>query len=207
MRLAGLIAVAVLAWNAAFAATPRFGIFASVGLATALVLLRSLAVPTDWRALFTVDRSTRLLALGATALLIGGTALLRAPLFRLWPAFAGQVDALYRSVGPLSAFQAYVALPAIAAAEELIFRGVIQGGLEKRFGPWRAALLAAAIYALGHLASQTLVLIGLAAALGLFWGLLRARTGSLWPGLLSHMLWDLFAVVWAPMVPGAPHGP
>jgi membrane protease YdiL (CAAX protease family) len=44
------------------------------------------------------------------------------------------------------------------------------------------------------------VLLGLALGLGLFWGALRTWTGSLWPGIASHVLWDLFVLV------GSRHG-
>jgi len=202
-RLLGLVLVAVVAWNAAFSVAGHYGIFLTVGAAALVATMRALAVPTPWRELFTARRGALIAAAAATALLVCVTAFFRAPVLQALPALDAQVRGIYALFGPTNLVESYLALPLIAIAEELVFRGAIQGGLELRLGRTGAAIAAAVLYACGHLASGFPALVGLALVLGLFWGLLRARTGSLWPGVLSHVVWDLFVVVWAPL--GASH--
>jgi membrane protease YdiL (CAAX protease family) len=80
-------------------------------------------------------------------------------------------------------------------AEEMYWRGFVLrevGGLRPGFGP---ILLVALFYAsyhgltvhllVGALPVAVLFMAAVVAA-GLFWGWLRARTGSLWPALISH---------------------
>lgn len=201
-RWVGLVFVAVLAWNAAFVAAPRWGIFATVGVAALLASARSFAFPWPWRELFALRRDPLIAGLVAAGALVGGTALLRDPLLRAWPDLDAQVRALYDLFGEASVVQAYLLLPLTCLGEELVYRGAIQSGFEPRLGRFGAAFAAAVLYACAHLASANPTLIALALGLGFFWGLLRAGFKSLWPGLLSHVLWDLFVVVWAPLQAG-----
>jgi membrane protease YdiL (CAAX protease family) len=198
-RFLGLVLVAVVAWNAAFAVAPHYGIFLAVGVAALVGVARAFAVPTPWRALLSPRVNVLIVAAAATALLVCATVFFREPVLAAFPAFDTEVRALYALFGVPSAVEGYLVLPLIAIAEELIFRGAIEGGLEARYGPYGAAFGAAVIYACGHLASHLPVLVALAFALGLFWGLLRARTRSLWPGIASHVIWDLLVVVWSPL--------
>ncbi|HKA92140.1 MAG TPA: CPBP family intramembrane glutamic endopeptidase [Haliangiales bacterium] len=69
--------------------------------------------------------------------------------------------------------------------EELAFRGVIFGLLRRHLAGWEALLLSAFAFAILHLSVPTLVTH---LPLGLYFGWLRARGGSLWPGMLAHAL-------------------
>ncbi|MFZ5778835.1 MAG: CPBP family intramembrane glutamic endopeptidase [Pseudomonadota bacterium] len=68
--------------------------------------------------------------------------------------------------------------------EELTFRGLLYGWLAGRWGPVAAWIVSSLAFAAAHveLAHAVLVL-----PLGLWFGWLRWRTGSLWPSLVAHI--------------------
>ena len=72
-------------------------------------------------------------------------------------------------------------------AEELVFRGAIQG-LAKPLGRWQAVLLQAVLFAVQH---GTPAGMAYALVCGLALGALRERTGKVWPGMLLHTLNNL----------------
>lgn len=100
-----------------------------------------------------------------------------------------------------------------ALAEELAFRGLLQSRLRSAFGPARAILIGAVVFAAWHLVVSLTTLRGtnLASDLGtaglayvvqnlavlcagLLWGLLRERSGNLAGCILSHWLADALLV-------------
>ena len=76
---------------------------------------------------------------------------------------------------------------AAPVVEELVFRGAIQQ-LARPLGRRQAILLQAVLFALQHGSPA-----GMAYALvcGLVLGVLRGRTGKVWPGVLLHILNNL----------------
>jgi membrane protease YdiL (CAAX protease family) len=86
----------------------------------------------------------------------------------------------------------------IGPAEELFWRNYVQRVFGERFSPLWAWLLTAAVYTLVHIWGFNLMLIGAAAVCGLFWGAMFLRYRSVWPGLISHALWDVAAFVLIP---------
>lgn len=86
----------------------------------------------------------------------------------------------------------------IGPAEELFWRNYIQRVLGQRRPAWWAWLLTAAIYTLVHVWSFNWLLLGAAAVCGLFWGAMFLRYRSVWPGLISHALWDVAVFVLFP---------
>ena len=68
-------------------------------------------------------------------------------------------------------------------AEELTFRGVIQTRLERAMPPWLALVLQAAIFGLVH---GTPIQMVYAFLMGLAFGFLRRRTGSILPSFAAH---------------------
>lgn len=66
--------------------------------------------------------------------------------------------------------------------EEVLFRGAIQGVLERR-GKWFAVIVTAILFGLFHMSLEIAIP---AAILGLFYGWVVVRTGSLVPGMLAH---------------------
>ncbi len=70
--------------------------------------------------------------------------------------------------------------------EELVFRGVIANALN-RYGPWAGVLGSAVIFAAAHGPS---VIFFNALMAGILTGWLFRRTDSLWPGLLTHVVYN-----------------
>ena len=103
-----------------------------------------------------------------------------------------QVADIYTNRGETSpALIATILLVWIGPAEEIFWRGYVLKSLSDRWGSWKGYLLASLIYALVHIWSFNFMLVMAALVAGLFWGLLFVRTGSLWPGIISHALWDV----------------
>ncbi|MCI0361551.1 MAG: CPBP family intramembrane metalloprotease [Planctomycetaceae bacterium] len=81
--------------------------------------------------------------------------------------------------------------------EELLFRGLVQAGLARLIGGtagvWIALVAAALLFGIFHWLSTTYAL--LAALAGLYFGWLLIATGSLWPPIVAHALYD-FVALW-----------
>ena len=77
-------------------------------------------------------------------------------------------------------------------AEELMFRGYLLDSIRKVHGDWIAVVISAMIFGLVHLEPYT---IGMAAIGGLIYGYVRIRTGSLWPSIIGHMMWNGVALI------------
>jgi len=69
-------------------------------------------------------------------------------------------------------------------AEELVFRGLLYGWLAGRWGAGVAVIVSSIAFAAAHVELAHVVLV---LPLGLVFGLLRWRTGSLWPSLAAHV--------------------
>lgn len=82
-----------------------------------------------------------------------------------------------------------------AIVEELAFRGVIQTELEKILGMREALLIQAALFSVLHLLPM---MFPSHFIMGLCFGYLRQRTGSLYPGMLLHAAWNAL-VIWQEM--------
>lgn len=91
-------------------------------------------------------------------------------------------------------------LIAPAIGEEAFFRGLLIPGREETRRPWRALAAATAIFTLWHVVEAETFLpaakrmflrpdfLACAATLGLGCGVMRQRTGSIWPGVGLHWL-------------------
>ena len=82
---------------------------------------------------------------------------------------------------------------AVPLAEELLYRGVVFSSL-RRYGPVVAALGSSAVFGLLHM---TPIVIVIAFLLGLVNAVLVERTGSLWPAVASHVVFNMSALVLA----------
>ncbi len=78
--------------------------------------------------------------------------------------------------------------------EELLFRGAIQGGISDRWGEVPGLLVASALFGLAHGVNRTYALT--AAVAGVYLGLLAQVSGSLLCPILTHALYDFFALLW-----------
>ncbi len=77
--------------------------------------------------------------------------------------------------------------------EELLFRGAIQGHLqETNVRPWKAIIISSLIFGVVHLNPAQ---IPFAFLLGMMFGWLYYRTGSLLPGIIGHVLNNSVAAI------------
>jgi sodium transport system permease protein len=74
-----------------------------------------------------------------------------------------------------------------AACEELAFRGFILSGLRRRFRPWTAVCLSSFLFALFHMNVFQFIPHFL---LGVVMGALVLRTGSVFPAMLFHFVYN-----------------
>jgi uncharacterized protein len=96
-------------------------------------------------------------------------------------AITGGLHLTYRELGLLLLLIAVVA----PLAEELFFRGMIYPVMRRRWGPTGAISLNALVFALAHFIP--ILMPGLF-FVGLILAWVRERSGSVWPGILLHML-------------------
>ena len=71
--------------------------------------------------------------------------------------------------------------------EETIFRGALLPVLAARFGPLAGVLLSGLLFAMAHISVGELAPL---TVLGVGLGLVRLRSGRLWPSVLMHGLWN-----------------
>ncbi len=137
-----------------------------------------------WRAtLFTLPYIAFVLAL---IFVTYGAALLENDDFALTPAQWGTVG--------VASFAALI----VGFFEELLFRGVLLHGLRSKLPAIAAVLVAAVIFGLFHFVNWmggqpleiTLFQVSGAIGGGVFLGALVLWTGSLWPSIIMHGLWD-----------------
>jgi len=108
---------------------------------------------------------------------------------RVAPSFVEQVTALYNRGGEAAKGDMAAGLAAMAVAEELLFRGVIQ---------WEAGIVAAVlIYAAVQLVERNWPLVMAGALCGVVWGGLYAWRGGLIAPVGAHLVWtSALAMVW-----------
>jgi hypothetical protein len=181
------------------------------GLALAAVALAAAALSPE--------RLVARLALGAPRRGAGGVALAVLGTLGLSLALDAAVDLCgLGQVGFLARFRAVVlALPpgrvvaltlviglVPGLCEELFFRGYVQTRLVARFGAPRAVVAAGLLFGAVHLDP---VQSPLAAALGVYLGLVALRAGSIWPAVAAHAANNMIAVLTAALIAGTPGRP
>ncbi|HVC39440.1 MAG TPA: CPBP family intramembrane glutamic endopeptidase [Candidatus Dormibacteraeota bacterium] len=92
---------------------------------------------------------------------------------------------------------------AIAPAEELFWRGLVQQELSKRFGRSRGAALAAGLYGGAHICTGNATLVGAATVAGGAWSGLAAAGAPLPALVVSHVIWDVWIFLVRPTQPVA----
>ena len=107
-----------------------------------------------------------------------------------------------------------VTIVVMAAAEELVWRGLVTSLLEERVGSRRAWVWAAVLYSLAHVptlwalrdpvAGLNPILPAAALGAGLVWGYMARRFERLLPGIFSHVLFDWTVLMmfrlWGPSI-------
>ena len=87
----------------------------------------------------------------------------------------------------------------IGPAEEVFWRGFVQDTLAEKFGDNKGWIFGALIYGGVHIIALNFMLFMAALVCGLFWGYMFKKYKSLWPGIISHALWDLTIFVLIPV--------
>jgi len=165
---------------------------AGVGVTYVFIGLRRGAGFKDYLGLTGITGKTVIVLLGATAALIAVSEGADT-LFAKSGNTRFMIDAYESSGSPLLLGVALVVFA--PAFEEIFFRGFLFVGLTpSRIGPARTILLTAVIWSMLHIQYD---LFGMATILvmGIFLGIVRFKTGSLWSTLLIHSFWNLVAVV------------
>lgn len=158
-------------------------------ISLALVVLRS-----QWRDLFEFDGAH---LIGAA--LLGG-AMVACTHVGYWfvtshvaPGVEQTVVRLYgdiqKTAPPMPLMILLIAL--IVAAEEIVWRGVTFELLESHMTMGAIVVVSTLLYALPQLIGGSWVLIAAALAVGLVFGILRARTGRLGESILTHAIWSI----------------
>jgi membrane protease YdiL (CAAX protease family) len=117
---------------------------------------------------------------------------------------------IYIQIGDPRMLRDHMALVAIgivlaAAAEEIVWRGLVQDLLGELVGSRRAWIAAAVLYALAHAgtafaladdaAGPNPMMVIAALGAGLFWGAMRRAFDRLVPGIIAHAMFDWAAIM------------
>lgn len=139
-------------------------------------------------------RAPRARAWLALPVLVAGTLTLGGLLWRLGITLFPSEDVLAAYRDSLGAFDGVAGLVAVSVVpgicEELLFRGAILGLLRHRFPVWGAIVVQAVCFALLHALA---VRLPYTFALGVVFGVLVVRTGSLWPAIVAHAAHNFLA--------------
>ena len=73
-------------------------------------------------------------------------------------------------------------------AEEFLFRGFILGMLLKRYSPAASIVISSFIFSIAH----EPIAMALAFGGGCLYGWIRVKTGSIYPSMIAHALWNSF---------------
>jgi len=103
----------------------------------------------------------------------------------VWLEDYAQASAGLNDTGLLAFLGTVFAAPLV---EEVIFRGLIQSRLARALPAWLAAVLAALAFGLCH---GQFLWMAYAALLGLIFGWIRLRSGSILPSLAAHFVFNL----------------
>ncbi len=196
--VAGAVSLAVVVWAFVFRSAGRdiaTRSWVAAGALTASAVAGAAVLDRAGGLVGPISSTEVLIGVGAGLLWVAATQVGAALLQRVAPSFSGQTADLYQFVERASAARLAAALAAMAIAEELLFRGLIQAS---------AGLpVAAALYSGVQLIERRWPLV-LAAALGsLLWGGLYAwRDGVVAPSA-AHAVWTVsLALIW-PIRPAA----
>jgi len=96
-------------------------------------------------------------------------------------------DSEYDLILALSFISTVIAAPVV---EEILFRGYILDAIREIHGDTVAVFGSAVLFGALHLVPYV---VGMAAIGGVIYGWVRIKTGSLWPSIVSHMVWNFLA--------------
>lgn len=187
--IAAALVLAVL-WALAAAASPRLGFW--TGMGSAAVFLGAVASFVDrslWRLVFPARLSAALAGAGAGLVMAIAAWLIYPALAIAVPWLSGDKAGLYAEFAALTPIEAALLLPIVIAGEELVWRGLVQAALTRRFGPIAGLPLVAALYGAATLPCRSPLLALAALGCGLAWSTLRMVSGGLIAPMVSHLTW------------------
>lgn len=198
--LTALTAATIPVWIVVFVWTPiNFWYVMALGtggLAVAATLVRPSAMASRLR----FRASDLAIGLLSAAILYAVFVLGREVATRLLPFATGQIGAVYNNKALLAPGTIGLLIGlVIGPGEELFWRGFLQRELAGRVGPWRGYVLATLLYGLVHVFTGNVMLVVAALVAGTVWGWLFLRYDRLWPGIVSHVAWDLTVFLWLPL--------
>jgi membrane protease YdiL (CAAX protease family) len=218
-----VVIVVILGWTVmgtvmGVALSMHWGLRPSLAAAEASLALPGLValafVPAPWgQALSLRAIPGRLMALSLAA----GVAFWVASLglfelqYAVWRPPPGYLEAfqrLHEALRPSGPFDALVSVAAIALApavcEEVLFRGIVLPSLLRSMGAVWAVFGSAILFGLIHLDTAVpgamFYRVPFAFAVGLGLGVLRVRTGSLFPSILAHAFLNSITFVVEPLI-------
>lgn len=190
------LVLAAILWILVFLVRP-LEFWLMLSLSTLVLLLVALAVNRGKNA---IRINGRLVLLGVvSAVLLYLLFYLGFQATKSYPIFSEGVGRVYELRTVPSYFIALALVFPIGPGEEIYWRGLIQRRLSEKLGSGIGLLAATCAYALVHLPTLDVPLILTAFIGGLVWGYIYERTASLFPVILSHVLFDLLIFVIAPL--------
>ncbi len=198
-----LIILATLLWFLIFSPWTfgKFNFWAGMVPATGILALSGLYLDRkNLKEIYSFKSSYILIGVGSAVVLylifLAGNAISKL----LFNFAQSQVSNIYLSRQQASpALIAVLLLGWIGPADEIFWRGFVQRRMSDRLGKWSGYLLASLFYAGIHVWAFNFMLFGAALVCGLFWGYLFLHYRSVWPGLISHALWDATVFVLLPI--------
>jgi hypothetical protein len=109
-----------------------------------------------------------------------------------------------KAVLPLTAVATVIMAP---VAEEIFFRGFVFAGMLRPFGPAGAMLTSGLLFGAFHVTGvDTIGLVLPFGAIGILFAWLYYRTGSLWPSIVTHLIFNLVSFIVLAAVAGGGSG-
>jgi len=211
--------VAMVGGAAVIASRSGLGLRAQIALGTLLLALPAVAVlairpafrPSVRGAHISSRTAGLSIALGA-ALWLASAGLMEVQSLVLPPPpeYLDAFRAIHAALAPKGPLDALVSVLVIAVlpgvCEELVVRGVFLPSVSRAVGPALAVAASALLFAAIHLDVYRFLFT---LTLGLVFGVLRVRTGSLWPSVLAHTALNTLTFLIAPLVddPSQPYTP
>jgi membrane protease YdiL (CAAX protease family) len=80
--------------------------------------------------------------------------------------------------------------------EEIAFRGYLQTRIAQHINPWVAVVIVALLFAFSHppASENQLLYLTSATTVGILFGVILLRTGSLWMGIMLHVVWNYLQI-------------
>lgn len=120
----------------------------------------------------------------------------------LSPELGGRVASLYQATQQTKLAEAWLWLPVIIIAEELLWRGAVLHVLSERVPQSVAMAISIGSYALAQLGTGSWIAMLLAAVCGSIWTLQRYLTHSLLSPLHAHLIWTPVVILLHPVNTG-----